>query len=247
MAMKPRKPKMSKKYFLIIDTETTQTDKVADFGAVVCDKQGRIVAECGALVREFYCDSEAHPLFHTKDADPLWGKANLPKRYAEYDRMLTDGRRMLASVAAVNSWLSKVNSKYRPIVTAYNLAFDRSKLSNSGIDISIFNESFCLWHAAARKWMHTKAYRQFVLDNHCFNTPTAKGNMTFQTKAEPMAAFVLGDANMPKEPHTALEDARDYEHPILVSLVKNTLPKEYMHAKPVTWRDVQVKDWFKPV
>lgn len=236
---------MTKKYFLIIDTETTQTDKVADFGAIVCDKQGRIVAECGVLVRDFFCDRESHPLFYTKDADPLWGKANLPRRYAEYDRMLSDGRRMLASVAAVNSWLSKVNSKYRPILTAYNLAFDRSKLSNSGIDISIFAESFCLWHAAANKWMHTKAYRTFILENHLFNNPTKLGNMTFQTKAEPMAAFVLGDASMPKEPHTALEDARDYELPILAALVKNASPKDYMNPKPVTWRDVQVKDWFK--
>ena len=218
---------MTKKYFLIIDTETTQTEKVADFGAVVCDKQGRIVAECGVLVRDFFCDRESHPLFYTKDADPLWGKANLPRRYAEYDRMLSDGRRMLASVAAVNSWLSKVNSKYRPILTAYNLAFD------------------CLWHAAANKWMHTRAYRTFILENHLFNNPTKLGNMTFQTKAEPMAAFVLGDASMPKEPHTALEDARDYELPILAALVKNASPKDYMNPKPVTWRDTQVKDWFK--
>jgi hypothetical protein len=160
--------------------------------------------------------------------------------------MLQDGRRMLASVASVNSWLSKVNAKYRPIVTAYNWAFDKAKLRNTGIDTTIFAESFCLWHASAGKWMHTRAYRQFILDNHLFNAPTAKGNMTFQTKAEPMAAFVLGDPNMASEPHTALEDARDYELPILKALVKTSSPKDYMNAKPVTWRDTQVKDWYKP-
>ena len=29
-------------YFLIVDTETTQTDMVADFGAIICDRKGNI-------------------------------------------------------------------------------------------------------------------------------------------------------------------------------------------------------------
>lgn len=237
---------MAKKYFLIIDTETTMTDKVADFGAVVCDKDGVIAAEIGVLLRDFYLDRANHVLFHNDEVDPLWGKNNLDARYANYDRMLSSGSRMLASVPALNIWLAKVRAKYNPVMTAYNIAFDMGKCSNSDIDLSIFDKSFCLWYASAQKWMHTREYRQFILDTHAFNTPTKLGNMSFQTKAEPMAAFVLNQPNMPKEPHTALEDARDYELPILKALVKNTLPKVYMNPKPVTWRDVQVKDWYKP-
>ena len=52
-----------KKTFLIVDTETTQTEKVADIGCVVVDKEGNVLAQMGALVREFYLDSDAHPLF----------------------------------------------------------------------------------------------------------------------------------------------------------------------------------------
>ena len=237
---------MAKKYFLIIDTETTMTDKVADFGAVVCDKDGNIAAEIGVLVRDFYLDRDNHVLFHNDDVDPLWGKENLDRRYADYDRMLQNGSRMLASVPALNIWLAKVQAKYKPVLTAYNIAFDLGKCSNSDIDLSIFDSRFCLWYASANKWMHTREYRQFILDTHSFNTPTKLGNMSFQTKAEPMAAFVLNWPHMPKEPHTALEDARDYELPILKALVKNTSPKVYMNPKPVTWRDVQVKDWYKP-
>src|SRR5688572_1781216 len=101
-----------KKWFLVIDTETTQTNKVADFGAVVCGKDGKIEREAGLLVRDFYLDRDNHPLFHTSGiADPLWGKRNLPRRYANYDDMLKDGSRMLASVAAINRWLVRVRLK----------------------------------------------------------------------------------------------------------------------------------------
>jgi len=40
---------MKKDYYLIIDTETTMNDKVADFGAVVIDRQGNIQTQCGVL------------------------------------------------------------------------------------------------------------------------------------------------------------------------------------------------------
>ena len=233
-----------KKYFIVIDTETTQTDKVADFGAVVCDKQGRIVKECGVLVADFYTDREKHPLFHMGDF--LGGAANLPRRYEEYNQMLVDGRRMLASVAAVNRWLARVNAEYSPVMTAYNLAFDRGKMRNSGIDCDQFSESFCLWHAAAEKWGATRRYRQFILDNHYIGNRTQGGHMGYQTKADAMAKFLLGP-EYPDEPHTALEDARDYEVPILARLVKNTSPKIYMNPQPYNWRNYALRDCFRPV
>ena len=34
---------MSKHYYIIVDTETTKKQTVADFGAVVVDRQGRVV------------------------------------------------------------------------------------------------------------------------------------------------------------------------------------------------------------
>ncbi|MAX04771.1 MAG: hypothetical protein CL883_05560 [Dehalococcoidia bacterium] len=232
-----------RKYFLVIDTETTQTDMIADFGAVLCDKQGRVHKEIGILLADFYTDREAHPLFHMGDF--LGGAANLPSRYAEYDAMLQDGRRMLASVAAVNRWLARVNAEYQPVATAYNKAFDWGKMRNSGIDCDMFSESFCLWHAAAQKWGRSRKFLQFVLDNHYFGNRTQSGHMGFQTKADVMAKFLLGP-EYPDEPHTALEDARDYEVPILANLVKRTPPKQYMNAEPYNWRNFAMRDWFKP-
>lgn len=234
-----------KKFFLIIDTETTQTDKVADFGAVVCDRQGNIHSQAGILIRDFYLDREQHPLFHTKDnVDPLWGIKFLPKRYANYDSMLENGSRMLATVSAVNRWLAQVQAKYSPTLTAYNFGFDKSKCSNSSIDLTIFKDSFCLWHASAAKWGHSKAYRQFILDTVGFNAPTKLRNMSYHTNAEAMARFVLGNPDLPDEPHTALEDAIHYELPILKQLIATTKKADYMSPAGYNWRDYQVKDWF---
>lgn len=236
-----------KQFFLIIDTETTIGDKVADFGALVADRKGNIHAKAAVLVRDFYLDKENFPLFHDQTADPLWGARNLPKRYAEYDAMLADGRRMLASVPAINRWLAQVAVKYNPTATAYNAAFDWSKMRNSGIDCDLFENNFCLWHAAAAKYVHTKAFRQFILENHCFNKPTAKGNMTFLTNAEVMARFILGNPELPDEPHTAIEDAEFYELPILLDIVNKAKKKaDYMEAPAYNWRNVQVRDWFIP-
>lgn len=232
-----------RKYFLIIDTETTQSGKVADFGAVVCDKQGNIHHDAGVLVGDFFSDRVNHPLFHIYgDKNDVFSKASLPARYQRYEDMLQDGRRVLASKAAVNRWLVKVRLKYNPVVTAYNWAFDREKLANSGIDTTIFENSFCLWHAAVAKWGQTRAFREFVLSQHHFGNRTKRGNMTMRTNAEAMAAFITGNSEV--EPHTALEDARDFERPILTALVKNTSPQVYMNPPPYNWRHWQLKDHF---
>lgn len=235
-----------KQFFLIIDTETTIGDKVADFGALVTDRKGEVFARCAVLVREFYLDKEKFPLFHDNSVDPLWGARNLPARYANYDAMLTDGRRMLASVASINNWLAKVALKYNPTATAYNKAFDWGKMRNSGINIDLFPQSFCLWHAAAHKYIKNIAFRQFILDNHCFNPPTAKGNMSFLTNAEVMARFILKNPDLADEPHTAIEDAEFYELPILMDIIKAKKKADYLEPPAFNWRGVQVRDWFKP-
>jgi hypothetical protein len=237
-----------KKFFLIIDTETTQDGKVADFGAVVCDRQGNVHHEIGLLVKEFYFDRVNHPLFHIfGDKNDVFSAASLPARYAKYDAMIENGTRMAASVAAINRWLAKVNAKYNPVLTAYNLAFDNDKMDKSGIIAKdLFDKQFCLWYAAADKWGKTKAYREFVLRNHFFGNRTKGGHIGYQTKADAMAKFLLGDS-LPDEPHTALEDAKDYELPILTALVKNTLPKDYMNPSPYSWRDYALKNNFRAI
>lgn len=227
-----------KSFFLIIDTETTIENTVYDFGAVVCDRQGNIHHECAVIVAE----EMSKTLFFDKSSkDEIWTISGLEKRTANYRQMLDSGTRMAASRNAINRWLEKVAAKYNPELTAYNLAFDLDKLQNTGIDVAMFDRRFCLWHAAAGNFADTKAYRKFILANHLFNAPTRLGNMTYKTNAEVMASFLAGEM-LPAEPHTALEDAKFYELPILTELLKKRNWRE--KAKSYSWRDYQVRDNF---
>jgi len=234
-----------KQYFLIVDVETTQDNLVADFGAVVCDRQGRIYAQCGVLVARIF-GTKKHPLFFDSSAPPtaLWSRKGADKRLAKYAKMLDEGSRMLASVAAINRWLERVRGKYNPILTAYNLPFDTNKCDNTKIDLTIFRERFCLWSAAYTKWAKTRSFKNFVLITHAFNTPTDLGNMTYKTNAEIMTRFITGNPDLEDEPHTALEDVIYYELPILQAFLKNTTKEQLLNIQPYNWREVQVKDHF---
>lgn len=229
-------------YWLVADTETTEADTVADFGAVIVDRKGNIYAECGVLVEGHY---GKHELFYDSSSEPdaIWGRVGLERRKAGYARMLSNGKRMLASVDAINRWLVKAVAHYQPELTAYNLAFDLDKCERTGIDLSVFDKRFCLWQAAAGNFAHTKRYRDFILSGHYFNPPTALGNMTYKTNAEVMCGFLSGNGYR-EEPHTALEDARDFEVPILVEVLKR--PKWREKAKPYNWKAYQMRDWFRP-
>lgn len=226
-----------KQYFAILDTETTMADTVADFAIVVCDREGTIYNQCAVLVAGHY---GTHELFHDKHANDIWGYGGLIARKENYTLMLDSGTRMVASVAAINRWINQAIGKYNPTLTAYNLAFDIAKCANTDIDLSGFNSKFCLWQAAVGNICNKKAYRQFALENHAFNKPTANRNMTFSTNAETVCGFINGE--FITEPHTALEDARDFELPILTRVVKTRDWREKIKA--YNWRDFQVKDNF---
>lgn len=237
---------MAKKdYFLLVDTETTKTDKVVDFGAIVTDRKGNIYAQCSVLVAPYYNDRENNPLFYNDASGELWNKQSLKQRYEKYDSMLDKGIRMLASVNAINRWLENVKGKYDPILTAYNLSFDTNKCMNTEIDLSIYTKRFCLMKASQDRWMLSKKYLQFILENHYFNNRTKLGNMSFTYKAEVMARYVLNNPDLEDEPHTAIEDAIYYELPILTKLVNSTKREKWMNPEGLSWQQAQVRDFFK--
>ena len=239
---------MRKQYFLLIDTETTQDQLVADFGAIVIDRKGNILNQCAVLTGGIYTDPANHPLFFTSDSDPVWGKAHLDRRYETYRRMIKSGSRMIATVPAINNWLAKAAASYQPIMTAYNLPFDTHKCANTGIDLTLFNQSFCLWKASYTQWALTKAYKRMILECHGFNSPTEHGNMSYKTNAEMMARFVLDNPGLQDEPHTALEDLVFYELPILVKLLKQRSTKWLLNeTRGFDWKTVQVRNHFKPI
>lgn len=225
-----------KQFFAILDTETTIADTVADFAIIIVDRAGVIHNQCAVMVKDQFDTTE---LFYDKNAKGIWSLEYAKQKREKYNAMLNNGSRMLASVSAINAWIAKAVGKYNPTLTAYNLAFDKSKCANTGIDLQ-FADSFCLWGAAVGNICNTKKFRQFALENHAFNNVTEHGNMTFKTNAEVVCGYLQG--SIIDEPHTALEDARDFELPILVNILKKKNWRDNITA--YDWKKFQVKDNF---
>lgn len=227
-----------KQFWAVLDTETTISDTVADIGIAIVDREGVIHNQMAVLVAGHY---GTHELFHDKHANDIWGYEGLNRRKEAYKSMLDTGVRMVAGVSAVNLWIQKAIGRYNPTLTAYNLAFDVSKCHNTGIDLNGFKDRFCLWQASVGNICDSKSYKQFVLDNHLFNKPTDKGNMTFKTNAEVVCGFITG--TLIDEPHTAIEDAVNFEVPIL----RHILKKKDWKTKitPYDWNKFQVRNHFK--
>lgn len=227
-----------KEFFCIVDVETTKTEKVFDFGALVVDRKGNIHKQCAVIVSDFINEE----LFYSVGLNG-WSFQNAVKKKEAYNKMLADGFRISASVAAINRWLDKVIGQFNPMLTAYNLNFDLGMCQQSGINLNDFSNRFCLWHTAVNVFGNSKNFKAFALENHYFGNRTAKGNMTIKTNAEVMAHFVSG--HFKAEPHTAIEDARDFELPILKAVVNKKGWKEKT-AKPYNWQNHVLRDNFKP-
>ena len=157
---------MNKHYYLIVDTETTKYQTVADFGAVVVDKKGAIIEQFGALVLGHFGQM---PLFSDPTANPdaFWSEQSADRRLKHYDEMLDTGERSISSPALINQWLAGINARYAPILTAYNIAFDFGKCRNTRINLGIFNSRFCLMRTAKRKIGVLADIRHFAMIINC--------------------------------------------------------------------------------
>ena len=212
---------MNKHYYLIVDTETTKFQTVADFGAVVVDRKGAIIEQFGALVLGHFGQM---PLFSDPTADPdaFWSAQSAQRRLKNYDEMLESGERSISSPALINQWLAGINARYAPILTAYNIAFDFGKCRNTRINLGIFNSRFCLMRTAKRKIGVLADYQAFCFDNNLLTKKLRKPQMT----ADAMAKYICPE--IADEPHTALEDARDYEALILSYILRDTTRKKIL-------------------
>ena len=211
-----------KHFYLVVDTETTKRGTVADFGAVLMTKQGEIIEQFGAMVLGHFGKM---PLFSDPAADPaaFWSEQSAQRRAKNYDDMLESGERSISSVGLINQWLAGINARYSPVLTAYNIAFDLGKCRNTRINLGIFNQKFCLMKAAKRKIGTLAEYHEFCQTNGFLTAKRRDPSMT----ADTMAKFILG-LDLADEPHQALEDARDYEAPILTKILESVTRKQLL-------------------
>jgi hypothetical protein len=211
-----------KHFYLIVDTETTTKQTVADFGAVIVDRQGQIIDQFGAMVLGHFGKL---PLFSDPSAadSEIWSEQSAKRREKDYYAMLDSGERSISSVGLINQWLAATNARYNPVLTAYNISFDLGKCRNTRINLGIFNQKFCLMKAAKRDIGVLADYQQFCFDNGLLTAKLKRPQMT----ADSMAKYISG-ADLADEPHTALEDARDYEALILAYILKTKTRKQLM-------------------
>lgn len=208
-------------FYLIVDTETTVKNTVADFGAVVMTKQGEIVEQFACMVSGHFgkIDLFADP---SLPEDSFWSAQSAQRRAKDYYAMIESGERSICSPALINAWLARVNLQYNPVLTAYNIGFDWGKCRNTKINLGIFGRKFCLMKAAKAHFVN-QDYIDFCHDNDFLTAKLRKPSTT----ADTMAKFILG-TDLPDEPHTALEDARDYEAPILAEILKTLTRKKLL-------------------
>ena len=211
---------MRYRFEIIIDTETTvevdKTQFVADFGAVVANlATGEILDELGVLISgqfdrlDLWCDVRA-------PAGDFWSLQNERVRRKRYLQRIADGSRSIASNALVNIWLAKNAGKYDPIATAYNWQYDHPKCDNTGIHLSAFRRNYCLLKAARDELTRDADYVAWCQERgHMTRHKTPRPQMN----ADCVARYFVGD-DLPPEPHTALEDARDYELAIASALYR---------------------------
>lgn len=213
--------KYKKHYYLIVDTETTVKNTVADFGAVVIDRHGNIIEQFGVLLDGHFGVVD---LFHDKQApsESFWSTMRLHRRMKGYNDMLALGARSICAPPLVNLWLERIRVQYNPYLTAYNIAFDYGKCLKTGINIGIFQNKFCLMKKA-QSFFINQDYIDFC---HKHGYLTAKLKKPSST-ADTMAKYILG-VELEDEPHTALEDSRDYEAPILAELLRHLSRKKLM-------------------
>ena len=211
-----------KHFYLIVDTETTTKQTVADFGAVIVDRQGQIIDQFGAMVLGHFGKFD---LFYDASApdSAFWSAQSGKRRAKNYDQMLETGERSISSVGLINQWLAATKARYNPVLTAYNISFDLGKCRNTRINLGIFNQKFCLMKAAKRDIGVLADYQQFCFDNGLLTAKLKQPQMT----ANSMAKYISG-ADLAEEPHTALEDCRDYEALILAYILKTKTRKQLM-------------------
>jgi hypothetical protein len=226
-----------KQHFLIVDTETTIRDTVADFAGVICDRHGIVSHQIAVLVSGHF---GRYKLFYdVKSEHEIWTLKGLKRRTENYKDMLNDGRRMKATPNAINKWLAQAKLTFPDLIfCAYNSKFDIGKMANTGIDTE-FKNYFCIMRAFQNTVKGDKKYIQ-----HCLDRKWLTAKLNFRTNAEAAAEFVSGGELMP-EPHTALEDIMDYELPIFKWLLKKKSWKKYSQLG-YSWRDWQLNQLVTP-
>jgi hypothetical protein len=220
---------MAKQMIMVLDTETCDLNgHVYDVGLTITDRQGNIVHEYNALVREVFTNAER-----------MMGAFYARKIFTHYAPMLNDGTIKMESWETVSNTIRNLAIDYKiDTVAAYNLGFDERVLRNMGEQYNtapLFSSDIReldIWRFACEVRLNKKSYIRLAQNS---GWVSAKGNI--KTGAEFAYRFISGNHDF-IEDHTALSDAI-IETEILAECFKHKRKVPYNVITPNPWRIVQ--------
>lgn len=193
---------MSKKYYVVLDTETANSVEQPlpyDIGYVITDRQGNIYEKQSFVIYEIYCEQRE-----------LMKTAYYAEKIPNYEKDIKEGKRKIVGIWTARKQLLADMKKYNTkTVCAYNMNFDKRALNN---DIRYITKSWmrwffpygtefqCIWHCACQVLMNRKSFIRFAEEN---GFVSEKDNI--QTSAEVCYRYITNDVNF-IESHTGLED-----------------------------------------
>ena len=187
---------MSKKYYMVLDTETVADARVPyDVAWLIVDRQGNIYERFNWFVSEILTNPTLRYMVK---------RDSFSKRKANF--YLECEQPPMASFLGIYADAQKMQEKYSPVVVAYNAAFD-VKVLNDYCNI-LFNfpffdsdmEVWDLWNMALNTICDSSNYVRWCVDNGFI---TEKGNIS--CSAEAVYSYLTKNKSF-CEDHTALSD-----------------------------------------
>ncbi len=201
-----------KKYYMILDTETSSDARVVyDIAYTIIDRKGNIVEQANYLVKEWM----EHPFLTCILANDKYSARKYEQFYAE---RYANEKKMVLPFLEIRRRIRKAVREWDCIVMAYNVEFDYTALNRMADALgkkSFFTKSTEIWdlqRIALYILCDSNRYTRFCDEHKIF---TDNGNR--QCGAEAVYRYITKDAEF-KEAHTALADT-EIEAEIFIACV----------------------------
>ena len=211
---------MTKKYYMILDTETTSNAKmVYDIAYTIIDRKGNIIEQANYLVKEI----TEHPFLKGILQRDKFSSRKYRETYAD----LYTNKKMVLPFLTIRQNIRRAIREYNCPVVAYNMAFDYEALTNMAQDLgkkSFFTKNTQIWdlqNIALHTLCDSCLYTVFCDENKFF---TDSGNR--KCSAEVVYRYITNDVQF-EEAHTALADT-EIEAEIFIACVNR---RKKMHTE----------------
>lgn len=222
----------SKKYYMIVDTETA-SEFVFDLGFTIIDRKGNEIERGSFVVSEFMTEPDSINLIE----DRFSGGRKAARYY--HSLFMGKGDFNIMSFAAIQHVFNDAQQRYNATVCAYNAAFDREHLDATAEYFDCGEFWYCgvqwldIWGVALSAFCKSVNFFKWCVEHKAF---TDKGNP--KSGAENVYRYLMNDAEF-IEAHTAYEDTK-IEAAIMTFALKRKKRLSYVESVAPCFRN---DDW----